>query len=231
MSVLAGPSSADILELPSTWLARLVRHVASGAGGLASAAALSETCKSFYALSESPAVAYRNLHVDKPITSLKHPFFRWLAKRHSRISGLTAELGLRNTLLERVLPRVEGAKPELEQLQVMFGIPRLHLSLRYYLVAPASDDRFITKVLRPYGHLIDHLSSTILFEREGLTLQAFCRAAAACSRLELKAGYCPDEPVNMGVLNLVAGSLVRLHLFSDSYLALIGENVSSLSLL
>ena len=78
MSVEAGPSPANVLELPSTGLARIIQHVASGSGGLASAAALSQTCKSFYALSESSAVTYRNLHVDKPVNSLDDPFYRWL---------------------------------------------------------------------------------------------------------------------------------------------------------
>ena len=141
MSVRADHGPSKLLELPSTWLANLVQHAASGPGGLASAAALSQTGKSLYALSESSAVTYRNLHVDKPLFSLDHPFWTWLAKRHSRVAGLTAEL--------RQLT-VGGPEPDTEQLQMLFGIPDLHLTLGCNDVISTPDDPIVTKVLRPY---------------------------------------------------------------------------------
>ena len=119
MSEPADHSPPKLLELPGTWLVHLVQHVASGPGGLASAAALSQACKSFYALSESSAVTYRNLQLEKPVSSLDHPFFRWLTKRRNRVDGLTAELTVGNPAHEP------------EQPQVVFGIPGLHLTLRW----------------------------------------------------------------------------------------------------
>ena len=223
MSVQADQySPSPILELPSTWIAHLIQHVASGTGGLASAAALSQTCKSLYALSESSAVTYLNIHVDSPMESLDHPFFRWLAKRRSRVAGLTAELRLRT---------VGGPGPEPEQLQVMFGIPRLHLSLLCDGEISTPNDPFITKVLRPHGHLIDHLSSLVYISEEGLTLQDFSKAAAPCRSVDLKVCDSREVPLNMGALDPVAGSLARLHLKDVSGLSRESQNVSSLSLL
>ena len=215
-------NSSTLLELPSTWLAHLVQHIASGAGGLASAAALSQTCKSFYALSESPAVAYRNLHLDNPLNSLGHPFFRWLAKRQGCIAGLTAELRLST---------VGGLEPERKQLQLMFSIPGLHLTLFYETEVAAADDPFMTQVLRPHGYLIDHLSTSVLISGQALTLQDFCEAAAPCRRLELVVWQAPGYPLDMGAFNCVAGSLVRLDLeYLGLYTGEVG-NVSSLPLL
>ena len=220
MSSQADDSPPTLVELPSTWLAHLVQHVASGPGGLASAAALSQTCKSFQALSESSAVTYRNLHVDKPLHNLAHPFFQWLAKRHGRIAGLTAELRL-----------VTVHNPE--QLQVMFGIPGLHLTVCYDAEITSPDELFMTKVLIPHGHLIDHLTSFVCTKVDGLKLQDFCEAAAPCRSLDLTAEAPSGEPVNMGDLSPVAGSLVRLNLECDAifnrFFKL--ESVSSLSIL
>ena len=176
MSVQADQDSpSQLVELPTTWLAHLVQHVASGAGGLASAAALSQTCKSFRSLSESPAVSYRNLYLDKPLPNLGHPFFQWLSKRHGRIAGLTAELRL---------VTLEG----LNQLQLMFSIQGLHLTLRYDAEIASPDDSFMTKVLRPHGHLIDHLTSVVCISKGRLKLQDFCKAAAPCRSLDLTVG-------------------------------------------
>ena len=119
MSVKEYHGPANLLGLPDTWRANLVQHVASGAGGLASAAALSQTCKSFHALSESSAVTYSNLRLKNSVDSLDHPFFRWLEKRHTRVTGLTAAL--------RLTVGVPESEPE--QLQVLFAIPGLHLTL------------------------------------------------------------------------------------------------------
>ena len=212
MSVQADPSPADILQLPSTWLARLVQHVASGADGLASAAALSQTCKSFYALSDNPAVTYRNIHVKRPLFNPDQGFWQWLAKRHSRIAGLTAEVHLFTVPVD--------PERQVEQLQMLFAIPGLHLTLRCdYVTISSHDDPFMTKVLRPYGHLVDQLMASICMGLEGLTLQDFCKAAAPCRRLELNVTQLednPGEPLNMGSLQPVAASLVRLNLASTA---------------
>ena len=216
MSLYAHPSPANILELPNTWLAHLFEHVASGAGGLASAAALSQACKSFHTLSDSPAVTYRNLRLDKPLHSLGHPFFKWLAKRHGRIAGLTAELRLVTV-------------DNLEQLQVMFGIPGLHLTLRYDAEITAPDELFVTRVLIPHGHLIDHLISMVHINGGGLRLKDFCKAAAPCRSLDLTVGGSSEEPVNLGALTPVADSLVRLNMESTYIFFRDLESASSLS--
>ena len=141
------------------------------------------------------------------LNSLDHPFFRWLAKRHSRVAGLTVELQLLS---------VGGPEPGPEQLQVMFGIPGLHLVLRWDGVISAPDDPFMTKVLRPHGHLIDHLIASVSIDAERMILQDFCKTAASCRRLELTGEQADfsQEPLNLGALNPVAGSLVRLDLAS-----------------
>ena len=214
---------SNFLDLPSTWLAHLIQHVATGTGGISSAAALSQTCKCFHALSESAAVTYRNLHLDKPLNSLDHPFFRWLAQRQSRVAGLTAELQLLTA---------GGPEPGIEQLQVMFGIPDLHLVLRCGGVISTPDDPFMTKVLRPHGHLIDHLIASVSIDSERLILQDFGKAAALCRRLELTGEQAAfsQEPLNLGALKPVAGSLVRLDLESTVSIPFRQlETVSSLS--
>ena len=224
MSAQADHSPSKLLELPSTWLAHLVQHVALGARGLSSAARLSQTCKSFYALSESSAVTYRNLHLDKALYRLDDPFFLWLAQRQGRVAGLTAEL---------LLYTVVDLEPEPGQgLQVLFGIPGLHLTLRFYGMVSTPDDPFMTKVLRPHGHLIDHLDLVVRINRDGLKLQDFCKAAAPCRSLDLAVGSSGEEPLSMGALNPVAGSLIRLHLKSINFsVRCEWDNVSSLSLL
>ena len=198
-------SPPNFLELPSTWLAHLFQHVASGPRGLASAAALSQTCKPIYALSESSAVKYRDLHLDHPVNSFSHPFFRWISKRHSRVAGLTAEL--------RLL-RVGSPEPEAEQLQLMFSIPALHLTLFFVALISTPNDPFMTKVLRPHGHLIDRLEASVRTDTDSLTLQDFCEAAAACRSLNLTATQQSGEALNIGALKPVTGSLVRLKLGS-----------------
>ena len=226
MSAQTNHSPSKLLDLPTTWLAHLVQHVALGAGGLASAAALSQTCKPFHALSESSAVTYRNICLDKPLHNLDHPLFRWLADRHGRVDGLTAELRLRT-----VDGREPEPEPEPEQLQLMFSIPGLHLTLRYDNLVNSKDGPLMTQLLRPHGHLIDHLSSVVLINEKGLTLQDFCEAAAPCRRLEFTALHRHVEPLNMGSLDHLAGSLVRFDSESTLEMDRKVENVSSLSLL
>ena len=213
-------SPSNLLELPSTCLAHLVQHVASGSGGLASAAALSGTCKSFYALSESSAVTYRNLHLDTPlISSLEHPFWPWLAKRRSRVDGLTAEVRLTVGIPEH----------EPEQLQMMFGIPGPHLTLRCDGEISTPDDPFMVQVLRPHGALIEHLVFVASIGYvDGLALQGFCEAAAPCRSLDLTVKRA-DGRIPTSALAPVAGFLVRLDL--TSILHCQSESVSSLSLL
>ena len=97
---MSDPVPLDFSGLPRPWLAQLVQHVAAGPGGIASAAALSQTCSSFHALSESSAVSYRNIHVRHPISSPDHPFWEWLAKRKGRFAGIMLRVEIRHSLTE-----------------------------------------------------------------------------------------------------------------------------------
>ena len=221
MFVQADHSPSKLLELPSTWLASLVQHVASGSGGLDSAAALSQSCKSFHALSESSAVTYRNIHVDRPLHRLNDPFWRWLAKRRIRMTGLTVVVKLLT---------LGNHEAERELLQMIFGIPGLHLTLCWRSFISTPDHPFLTKVLRPHAHLIDHLSTLVVTNRDRLKLQDFCKAAAPCRSLDLIVGGSFQEPLNMGDLNPVAGSLVGLDLRNTNcHIQRELESVSSLS--
>ena len=163
-------------------------------------------------------MTYCNLRLDKPLRSLGHPFFRWLAKRHGRIAGLTAELQLVTV-------------HDSEQLQLMFSIPGLHLALRYDAELTSPDDLFMTKLLIPHGHLIDHLCSVVRINLGGLKLQDFCQAAAPCRSLDLTVKGSSEDPFNVGAITPVAQSLVRLTLKTTSLFFCKLENVSSLSLL
>ena len=189
---------------------------------LTSAAALSQTCKSLHALSESSAVTYRNLHLENPLCSLDHPFWSWLAKRHDRVTGLTGELWAYTVAIFEAEP---------EQLQVLFGIPGLHLGLSCNYVMSTPDDPFMTKVLRPHGHLIDRLTCNVNVDGNGVKLQDFCEAGALCRTVELTVGGSFEVPINMGALKPLAGSLVHLSLESYSGSAGKLESLSSLSLL
>ena len=225
MVVQADRSPAKLVDLPSTWLADLVQHVASGAGGLASAAALSQTCKSFHDIWDSTAVTYRNLHLARPLHRLGRPFYQWIAKRQSRIAGFTASLSV---------CQMDDPWPGLKQLQLMFGIPGLRLAVRYSAQVSSPDDLFMNKVLRPHGHLIDQLEVSDMRTATrpgGLKLQDFCEAAAPCRSLDLTDHTEHRDPYNIGALSLVAGSLVRLKLRSLNYFFNELASGSTLSLL
>ena len=70
-------------QLPKAWLLNFYGKASSGPEGLATAAALEQTCKAM-----STDVIYRNLHIDQLIDSTDHSVWDWLAKREGKISGL-----------------------------------------------------------------------------------------------------------------------------------------------
>jgi hypothetical protein len=86
------PLTSQLSALPPAWLALLFRHVASGPGGLANAAGLSQTCKFLHSLSEDPAVTYSNIVLAAAISSPVHPIWQWLARRLGRIADLSLVL-------------------------------------------------------------------------------------------------------------------------------------------
>ena len=204
--------SVELLDLPKWWLAHLVQHVASGPGGLVSAARLSQACKLFRDLSKDSAVTYRNLHVDRPLFSLHPLFWSWLEEKHERVAGFTAEVPLpllQNFCCNPSNATVAVPEHKAKQLRVLFNIPDLRLTLRSDHEISNSDDTLMTKVLGPHGHLIGHLSVRI--NGDMLRLQDFCEAATRCRSLDLTvvSRVLSHELVNLSDLHPVAGSLVQ----------------------
>jgi hypothetical protein len=119
-------STAQLLELPPAWLALLFRHVASGPGGLANAAALCQTCKFLHSLYEGPAVTYSNLLLAAVISSPVHPIWPWLARKCGRIAGLSLELrlGLRLEMLgDDAIGDADELHDWMQPLQTLSRIP------------------------------------------------------------------------------------------------------------
>ena len=85
---MAAKQPLSFADLPSAWLLHLYQHIIATPGGLASAAALSQTCSSLHAL-ESSSVPYCNIELEQPISSSDSSFWPWLAKRKGSVAGLT----------------------------------------------------------------------------------------------------------------------------------------------
>ena len=202
-------NSFIVLDLPRPWLAHLFQHVASGPGGLARAAALSQTCSSLHALSESSAVSYRNIDVPPLIKSSDHPVWQWLAKRQGRVSGMKLEVevdpGLRGTI------RGNESRPDWTQpLQTLSTISDLHLTVYcagsiYHRANP-----FMQEWLKPHGYFIEALRAEIDVNPEDLSLSDFCAAAAPCRFVRLIASHHSQDTLNLSELAPVLGSLVQL---------------------
>ena len=200
---------SNVLELPSTWLASLFQHAASGPGGLASAAALSQTCSSLHALSESSAVSYRSLHATQPISSAEHPLWQWLAKRKGRITGLGVKVELDASLSTRKAKAWEGV------LQTLSSIRDLHLTVSWVrdiflrsVGVSSQKHPFIRQWLGQYGHCINHLDAHVGFDAQRLPASTFCKAAAVCRSLRLDVAFlesldCNDfAPVSASLIGL-----------------------------
>jgi hypothetical protein len=122
--------TSQLVELPPAWLALLFQHIASGPGGLANAAALSQTCKFLQNLSEDPAVTFNNLTVAVPISNPAQSVWQWLAKRKGRISGLSLSLRL-DVLDDELTEDAEQLPGWLQPLQTLSGIPALQLRVEW----------------------------------------------------------------------------------------------------
>jgi Leucine-rich repeat (LRR) protein len=197
----------EILELPSAFLALLLQHTASGPGGLASAAALSQTCKYLHSLSEGPAVAYSNIHVPGTIRSPAHQVWQWLAKRSARIAGL--RLQLRVAVWDDA---DEDAKNDelldwTQHLQTLSGIPGVQLRVEWGGSIVSQDLFFLTQWLMQHGEIISHLSMQVQISEDRLNLRDFVKAAAPCKDLELSILHEHNESLDLAHLAPLAGSL------------------------
>ena len=198
---MSDPAPLNFSDLPRPWLAQLIQHAASGPRGLASAAALSRTCSSIHALSESSAVSYRDIHLDYSISSPSHPFWQWLAKRHGRVVGLTLHV--------EHSPDAHGSWES--PIQQLVAVPDVQLTLAAaeYAQGPHS---FMTQWLGQHSHIIGHFAAeTHLSPGRTWGLQEFITAAAPCKSLALSLMVDRDDvPLNISCIADVAHSLVSL---------------------
>jgi Leucine-rich repeat (LRR) protein len=199
-------STSHFLDLPPAWLALLFQHIASGPGGLSSAAAFSQTCKFLHSLSEGSAVIYRNLVLSAAISSPDHPAWPWLARRSGRIAGLG--LALRLELLGDDATEDADQLPDwLQPLQTLSGILGVELRVEWVGVIADMDHPYIALLLKEHGQLISHLTIEVDVSEDGLKLRRFCEAAAPCRSMDLTLRHLSDQVLDLADLGPVAGSL------------------------
>ena len=207
-----------LLDLPKTWLVDLVQHVASGLDGLASAAALSETCKPFYDLSESSAVTYRNVFVNNAISSPDHFFWKWLAKRRGRIAGLVLNV-LVSSGAELVYDQGEqqGEQPAGWEgpWQSLAAVQDLELVLRIHSLNRTQPDA--CQWLKQHSHLLADFTADVTVDSEELTLQSLSEALAPCEALHLTIYHRSLENFDMSGLGAVSSCLVKLNMNGDLF--------------
>ena len=199
------PAALSFSDLPSTWLASLFQHVASGPGGLASAAVLSQTCSSLHVLSESSAVTYCNIHVDHTISSPDHPFWQWLAKRQGRVAGLT--LHVENSTAAHTHWEIP--------IRQLAAVPEMQLTVAVPQDLGQGSHPFMTQWLGQHSHIIGHFTATVYLSTHYWSLQRFIAAAAPCQSLSVRLLYDEDVPLKFSCIADVAHSLVSLHLEFD----------------
>jgi Leucine-rich repeat (LRR) protein len=202
LSTMSVNMTPQLSELPPSWLVLLFRHVASGPGGLASSAALSQTCKHLHGLSEGPAVTYSNIIVAAVISSPDHPAWQWLAKRNGRMAGLRLKLRVGQNGNQRLR--------WMQPLETLSSIPNVQLRVHWVGIVADLDHPCIAQWLEQHGQLISHLTVELLVSESRLKLKDFSKAAAPCKSLDLTITYDCNEEVDLAALTAVAGSLRRL---------------------
>ena len=218
--------SSNVLALPSPFLAHLIQHVASGPRGLASAAALSQTCKLFHALSDSPAVIYRNICVKQPISYSDHRIWQWLARRKGRVAGLKLEILVdtpAHSFGNEFDP--EDTLGWEQVLQLLSNVTGLDLTVVQVDPLSAPDHPFIRTWLKPHGHIIDHLTARVYTSAQVVPSKIF-EPVAACKAVCLSVLRSPVTPLDLTNLAPMVGSLVELR-FNNDYIG--GGNLSQLS--
>jgi hypothetical protein len=200
--------TSQLLELPSAFLALLIQHTASGPGGLASAAALSQTCKSLHGLSEAAVVTYSNIHVPGTIRSSAHQVWQWLAKRMGRIAGLRLQLCME-------IEEYEGVDNDellewTQSLQALSGIPDVQLRVKWEGNMFYQNHLCLNRWLRQHGQTISHLTVQFEISDDRLNLRDFAEAAASCKSVDLSVLHDEEEATDLAELAPLAGSLERL---------------------
>jgi hypothetical protein len=194
--------TSHLLDLPPAWLALLFQHVACGPGGLANAAALSQTCKFLHSLYEGPAVKYNNLFLAAAISSPGHPVWQWLAKRIGCIAGLRLELRISED---------RGQLPDwMQALQTLSGIPGAELRIEWLDPIARLDHPCIALWLKQHGQFISQLKVEVHVSEGSLKLKDFCEAAAPCKSIDLTIGHAPNQVFDMSDLEPVTRSLHSL---------------------
>jgi hypothetical protein len=199
MSAMSVQLTSQLLELPPAWLALLFRHVASGPGGIANAAALSQTCKSLHSLSEGFAVTYSNIILAAAISCPDHPFWQWLAKRNGRVAGLSLEL--------HASPRGGQLPRWVQRLQTLSGIPGVQLRVDWKGRIVSLEDPCMSHWLKQHGQLISHLKAEIFTGDGWLKLMDFAEAAGQCRSIDLRVKHSPNHLLDLADLDTVAGAL------------------------
>jgi Leucine-rich repeat (LRR) protein len=192
--------TSHLLDLPSTCLALLIQHTASGPGGLASAAALTQTCKFLHSLSEGPAVTYSNIHVPGTTCSPAYQVWQWLAKRSGRVAGLTLELLL--------VMAEDEASEWMQPLQILSGIPSVELR-RVFWGGTIADRNHpcITQWLRQHGQNTQYLALEARISEDMLELRELAEAAAVCKSIDLSIVHEPNQVIDLAELAPLSGSL------------------------
>jgi hypothetical protein len=212
LSTMSDEVTLHILDLPRAWFALLFQHVASGPGGLANAAALSQTSKFLHSMSEGPAVTYSNLFVIATISSPDHPFWHWLAKRDVRIAGLKLDLCWLN---DGAAENADQLPDWMQPLQTLSGIPGVLLDVKCVGGIADVDHACIAQLLKPHGRMISHLVVELHVSEDRLKLREFSEAAAPCRSIDLTIWHSPGELIDLADLQPVAASLHDLICESD----------------
>jgi hypothetical protein len=199
---MPGHHTLHFLDLPSASLALVIQKTASGPGGLASAAALCQTCKSLHSQCEGPAVTYCNLNVPGTISSPAHQVWQWLAKRSGRVAGLILNLKLEGEYAEHE----ESLLQWTQQLKTLSGIPGVQMTVEWEHGYYDQDYSKAHQWLRANGQSIKHLTVDVYVNEDKLKLRRFVEAAAHCRSIGLSIESHHLE-VNLADLAPLAGSL------------------------
>jgi Leucine-rich repeat (LRR) protein len=199
LSKMSAQLTPELSDLPPAWLALLFQHVACGPEGLASAAALSQTCKLLHSLSEGCAVTYNNVYVAAAISSPGHPVWQWLARRNGRVADLSLKL--------RVGQNGNQLFGWMQPFQILSSIPSLHLRVEWVGMIDDVDHPCMTQLLKQHGHLISHLTVGVVVGENMMKLKDFSEATAPCAPIDLTVYHFSDEVLDLSDLDAVAGSL------------------------
>jgi hypothetical protein len=216
-----------LLEMPSAFLALLIQHTASGPGGLASAAALSQTCTFLHSLSEGPAVTYSNIHVPGRILSPDETVWECFTKKSGRVAGLNLELCVETHNVDSPAHDEElgweNEPPENDELhqwtqpmQTLSGIPGVQLRVTWRGRSAHWDHLYITRWLRQHGKTMNHLSVQVYISEDSLKLRDFAEAAAMCRSIDLEILHGNGVTIDLAELAALSGSLGRLLCECDS---------------